>query len=356
MVNIGIFSGPWPLRAHDPWTAWWDRGAYFVVDAFFANKFFPLFSLLFGIGFGLQLQRFQEKGAPFARLWRRRMGALFVIGMVHAALLSTIDILVQYALLGAILYVVRRARDRTLLATVAVLLVVPILFMALALRLGETGWTGVSPEEGTRMVHAYAHAGLAGFERQRVRDLVGYYAWVGAYAGWTITAMFLLGYVVARRGIVRDLDAHRAWLVAVFRGAAIVGVSLGAARVALDHSLYPSPTERPWRWLIHAVLGAFGDPALCIAYASGLALFFTSPRGTAAAQGFARVGSNALSHYVLQSIVMSVLFFAGRLYGRVSLAVALLVGVGIYAMQYLASQRWHGRAPLERIWRRWSYG
>src|SRR5579863_5608008 len=86
MVNVGVFSGPWPLASHDPWTSLRDRAAYGVVDAVFADKFFPLFSLLFGVGFGLQRARFASE-KDFARYWRRRLGALFVFGLVHAALL-----------------------------------------------------------------------------------------------------------------------------------------------------------------------------------------------------------------------------------------------------------------------------
>jgi uncharacterized protein len=359
MVNVTVFSGPYPLSHHDPWTSARDRFAYGLVDAAFANKFFPTFSFLFGLGFGIQLERAAQSAgndrSSFARFWRRRMGALFAFGIVHAALLSTIDILVQYAILGMLLYAVRRMRDRTLATLASALLAVPVALMALAIRSGESGFTGYSPSHAARMIAGYAHGTFTDFERIRIADLRDYYLWVAYFAGWPITAMFLTGYIAARRGIIQAVAMHRERIRRVFVVAVIVGITASAARIALDHDLYRAPSVRPQRWIVHAALQMLGDPALSLTYVTGLALAFSRPAMNGVARVFAALGRNALTNYVAQSIAMNLAFFATRTYGAVRPSTALAIGVCIYLAQLVAAQ-WTRRAgPLERLWRRWTY-
>ena len=54
--------------------------AAWFLETFVAGKFYRLFALLFGVGFALQMQRLEARGAPFVTLYLRRLGVLFVIG------------------------------------------------------------------------------------------------------------------------------------------------------------------------------------------------------------------------------------------------------------------------------------
>jgi uncharacterized protein len=353
MVNVGVFSGPWPLAQFDPWTGAWDRAAYAVVDALFANKGFRTFSLLFGIGFGLQRARADEANADFARLWRRRMGGLFVIGLVHAALLSTIDILVQYAVLGMLLYALRDRRDRTLLVAAAVMVLVPVIAMTIAVAVGKSGYLGTSAIQAERMINGYALGGVRAFEVQRLRDLAGYYLWFVFFAGWPITAMFVTGYVFARSGVLADLDSRRGVVLRIFVIALPVAVIATSARLALTAALRHAPDLHRERWIAESALEEIGDTAQALVYASGLLLLFLRlPR---IATPFARLGRNSMTHYVLQSVVMSAIFFAGRLYGSVSPSRALAIAAGIYVVEIVIAAFFDAPGPLERAWRWWTY-
>ncbi|MDZ3824360.1 MAG: hypothetical protein U0S76_12215, partial [Pseudoxanthomonas sp.] len=64
------------------------------------GKFYSLFSLLFGLGFGLMLTRAGAEPGPFLSAWRRRMAVLLAIGLVHGLFVWLGDILALYALLG----------------------------------------------------------------------------------------------------------------------------------------------------------------------------------------------------------------------------------------------------------------
>lgn len=101
-VNMEYFS----QSIHDGWLQpelrdWPDLVARWLVTAFFQLKAYLLFALLFGYGIGMQTRdRGRERIASARARHRRRMGVLAAIGVAHATLLFSGDILVTYALLG----------------------------------------------------------------------------------------------------------------------------------------------------------------------------------------------------------------------------------------------------------------
>src|SRR5919106_3021606 len=97
LANIEVFSG---MIFQSPETRPWsgaDRTAAFVVDVLVHEKFYSIFSLLFGIGFSIIMRRTVERGGAFASLFRRRIAILLAIGLAHAILIWAGDILVLYA-------------------------------------------------------------------------------------------------------------------------------------------------------------------------------------------------------------------------------------------------------------------
>ena len=78
---------------------WMDAAIYVLVQ----GKFITLFSLLFGMGFAVMLERANATGASGTALYARRLLALLGIGLAHALLIWSGDILLTYALLGFVL-------------------------------------------------------------------------------------------------------------------------------------------------------------------------------------------------------------------------------------------------------------
>src|SRR5690348_13703545 len=85
------------------WPAWWDRTAEVARDALFSAKFNSMFSMLFAIGFILQLERLEKHDPKRAKsIYLRRIFWLFVFGAVHACVFWTGDVLHMYALFGLV--------------------------------------------------------------------------------------------------------------------------------------------------------------------------------------------------------------------------------------------------------------
>src|SRR5689334_15062908 len=87
LANAFVFFGLLFVR-HDQIaalpTAAADRVVEFLEHVFVEGKFYSIFSLLFGIGFGLQLSR---RGDAAVSRFRRRLRVLTGIGAVHALLI-----------------------------------------------------------------------------------------------------------------------------------------------------------------------------------------------------------------------------------------------------------------------------
>ena len=89
------------------------------------GKFYSLFSLLFGIGFSLQLAAAEQRGDSHLVVFRRRLLVLLAIGAVHLYIWEG-DILFLYALVGFLLIPFRRVRDTTLLRAAVALVLAPV--------------------------------------------------------------------------------------------------------------------------------------------------------------------------------------------------------------------------------------
>jgi len=88
------------------------------------GKFITIFSLLFGLGFSLQIQRATLSGG--AHLWQylRRILVLMFMGWIHSWFIWWGDILLTYAVIGLLMIPFRHVSDRVLLicgVTIAVL-------------------------------------------------------------------------------------------------------------------------------------------------------------------------------------------------------------------------------------------
>lgn len=117
LVNLELFSYPVQqlLLGSGELMTPADRLAAWGIQVLAESKFYPIFAFLIGLGFALQVQRSETRGTHFVPLYLRRLLVLFLIGLAHAALIWVGDILVLYAVLGAILLLYRNHSPSALL-------------------------------------------------------------------------------------------------------------------------------------------------------------------------------------------------------------------------------------------------
>lgn len=101
-----------------------DLKIYDFLKFFIDTKFYTIFSILFGIGFYMQVSK-NKDNPMFPPLYFRRMCLLLIIGVFHATFWSG-DILTLYALVGMILLSMRKVSTKSLLPLAVVFYFTPV--------------------------------------------------------------------------------------------------------------------------------------------------------------------------------------------------------------------------------------
>ena len=129
IMNMPGFANSFFVEADGShlWNEPWDLGAELAREMLFSGKFNSMFSLLFGIGFTIQLGRLQARDAEHAvAIYTRRLLALLAFGLLHAFVFWNGDVLHVYALLGFMLLFLRNVSNRTVCLLIALCLLYPV--------------------------------------------------------------------------------------------------------------------------------------------------------------------------------------------------------------------------------------
>jgi uncharacterized protein len=346
------------------------------VDAFVSSfllhavhySFYPLFALLFGVGFGVQLLRAGERGSGVALLYLRRMIVLFLIGTVHAVFIYSGDILVTYAVLGLLLVPFGRLPDRALLAVIGLLAVMQIGNRPVRNAIMTWREGGPQVEELRRGVRMEAQT----VERNRrpadVGELSYATATAGSWRGYTrliydfrrlerflindILLLFFVGMYAARRRVFETASARR-------RGFVVLGAA-SALAILVGHGYTALGLD--WGEGAGMLQGWAEDKGPTFLYVAIIALLFTTFRAAARAlRVFAAPGRMALTSYLTQSVVMTLLFVPyGLGLTRFTTTAQLLFSLAFFfLLQVPISQWWLSRyqyGPAEWLWRSATYG
>src|SRR5262245_50022359 len=176
------------------------------------GKFLALFSLLFGLSYGLYFDRVAHETRPTIPRYLRRVTILFVIGALHRTFFGT-DILMTYAVLGAVLILFRNTSDRALLVAAIAILGVPEIWRAVA------GWIGYQPKSiVSRAVRLQLATEGPYLELVRVRGLMLTQWWSELLRNGSYLSLFLLGFWAARKHLLDRPDERRQLLQWLFWG------------------------------------------------------------------------------------------------------------------------------------------
>lgn len=338
----------------------------FVIDVLWTGKAQALFSMLFGFGFALQMQRAEARGVTFVSTYSRRLAVLLAIGCVHLWVFFAFDILHVYAVMGFALLLARQLPTRWLLTLgLALSLIVWPLFW---------GWVDSTAPDAemlapleqlwqdgiARRSQLFLDSDFAAYARELWHSswneylLTPYGATFFAY----VFGRFLIGYWIARRGFLTAPDQHSERFRIEFPILLWGGLLLSA----VAQSYWYLPIEYSTRLMMFAtLLSEISTLMLACAYA--LILIRIMQGGTLAAftRGLTAVGRMALSNYLMQTLVFLFVLYG---FGLGALPVAgagfcVALAVTVFALQIGISRWWLARyryGPMEWGWRYLTYG
>ena len=103
-----------------------NEGVFTVVFGLFAGKSYSIFALLFGFTFYIQYSNQQAKGKDFGYRFLWRMLLLTLFATLNAAFYPAGDVLLLYAIVGVVLFIVRKWSDKAVLITAVIFLLQPV--------------------------------------------------------------------------------------------------------------------------------------------------------------------------------------------------------------------------------------
>lgn len=343
-----------------------DGALGFLFDWLVAGKAQALFSMLFGFGFAIFLERADARGADGVRLYLRRLTVLLVIGLVHVLFVFFGDILHAYALMGFVLALTRRLPSRLLLGAGAALCLFAFVPMTLHLA-WQAAATGEAPplaqamEAGmARRYDVFLGADPVAYVRELFRAMGD--EWLLSVFAWSYFAMvlgrFLLGAWLFRQGWMQRAGDHLAGFRRWAPRLLLLGLALAFADALtgwLDPELAPAGEAAA-----DALQGA-AQLTLALGYGATLVVLLQGERWRRALSGLGEVGRMALTNYLVQSLIYLFVFygFGLGLMRQGGALVCLLIAVPAFALQIVFSRWWLARyrfGPAEWLWRSATYG
>lgn len=420
-MNVSVFAAPFaayqnptvvfPFEGLNRYTFW-------IVHTLFDLKMMSIFSMLFGAGVVMWDEKTRRRwnpgaacracGAPFAGsapehcpvcdrrtdvpplsfgtgLWLRRMLWLLVIGLIHAYLIWEGDILVAYAVTGIVLvWWVRRFSAQALF-----LIGILMLFPPALVSLGTGYWAtinefpiaargfGVPQNAITSMTSGYEDflANSAPSAEQIAESKAIYRgtwlelamhrwfmaAWIQflvypLYIFWRAGSMMLIGAALYKLGI---LNGRRS--TGFFLTLAIVCYAVGLPLV-FGGIVFNEQTEfNPGLFnLLGIQFNTIGSIPVAIAHICLLQWLVKIGALGLVGRALAAVGRMALTNYLMQSIICSIIFygFAIGLHGTLDRFQQQLIVIAIWIAQLIWSPIWLARfrfGPAEWLWRSLTY-
>jgi uncharacterized protein len=346
-----------------------DTAVIFLMDTLVTDKFYTLFSMLFGLGFAMQLHRAADRGVDVRPTYVRRLGWLFAIGVMHGSLLWFGDVLHIYAVLGFALFMFAERSDRAVLMWALGLAALAGLLPILDWMVHARGWEypllvgeAIEPPAMFEVLATGSYLEVLRLNwAVHLQDYgqPGFSGWMGTWyidILWRFLLGFLAGRALVSRGIVSHLSVFRRflpWTLSI----GLAGNAVMSAR--LNYQAWPIENG-----LVDAALASLHELwvlALAVSYVCILALIYQRPGWDRAVGWLAPMGRMALTNYVTQSALMMLLFYGLGLglLGTAGAGICLAASLAIFAIQALLSRWWLGRyrfGPLEWAWRSLTYG
>ena len=365
LVNVAYFAYPGEVTYHaGGLSTQLDDAAYFGVNAFFLFKAYTLFSLMFGAGLAYQMISAEQRGLKFGRRYTRRLLGLLILGILHVTFAFVGDILIIYAIMGAILYAYKDKTVKSLLRWGIVLIVLQITLVLLTVLLFR-GWESHAPDEMTKTIaqiesnfpkyyDVYSNGRLTDVMGQRWIEWVGYLIFAAPTQMPGILGFFVLGLASVKSGIISNPSAP-IWSKAR-RYAFPLGVAISIYAAFLMMQAEQQFSSEAF-FAIAVIL--IGSPFATFGYMGWLAKWAARP-DSAFRTFVARGGTATLTAYLLQSIILSFIFTGYGLgfYGDIGAAgcIAIALATGIFTLVFTSLWRIKfARGPFEYLLRRFTY-
>lgn len=328
---------------------------YLVVD----GKFYSIFSILFGIGFSLIMERHG------LRLFVRRMLILVIIGFLHLMFIWSGDILLLYAVGGLLLTLMIGLSDKSLFILALSLIMIPVGLDALIEFGGfdfpepfyQAWWNkaealGINEANFASWLRdANSYGQMFAFLIQGAYERL--WEFVEGHRLPKVVGLFILGYLASKHRLYARLQDLPLWKALYWN------VSIGLPTSLLY--AWSAMSGHPWGLTVHSLLYAVSVIPLAIVFIIGICLLYLQSPKSVVFRWLAAPGRMALSCYISHSLI-GILLFYGLGFGlgtSLGLVYIELIALVVFFIQIIVCRIWLNYfrfGPLEWLWRMLTYG
>ena len=375
IANMSFFSSPalyLEVLGINLWTGFWNETTTSFINLFVQGKFYSIFSFLFGLGFAIFFERAIAKTTRPNLLFNKRLLILLGFGLFHAFFVWYGDVLVTYALVGFLLPLFFYRKPKTLLIWVfslfvSLIIVSAIVFGAIAIlkstdeailaEVLQPFFANIQNSIDSSFA-AYSQGTFAEIMTQRIADTLFIYSQIFASV-FIILPLFLLGLYAGKTKIFQNIETNLNKIKKICIWSFVIGFSMSVVKF-WSKNMMAGDIFSFYSVSFYGA-GIFGDTGLALFIISLIVLLYHKGRSMFIFKPLANVGRMALSNYLLQSIICTIIFYSYGfgLYGNVSPALSLVLVIFIFIFQIFISKYWLERfrfGPVEWIWRSGTYG
>ena len=331
---------------------------YKLLKYFVDTKFYTIFSLLFGIGFSMQISKYKDSPG-FIPLYRRRLALLFIIGAIHAIFWSG-DILTLYALVGFILIMFRNIETKKFLTVGIGLLFIPMITDIIYMfsfannlevlpKIALKVYPDMLPSE---IVSAFQSGEFITTIKANLHNLVWrWFDFIPSGRPFKILALFLLGFYMYKINFFNNFAIKWKNFIFLF----VIGITFTTISINLGGSI--AVFSRDWGNVLYKFLHEIGQFSLGFSYMVLLTLLvkqFPNFFGWFLLKNYGRM---SLTSYIGQTVLGIIVFYPMIAFGyfaTLSLTNVYLITIIILIFQIGFSILWlkyFAFGPIEYLWR-----
>ena len=352
--HFNFYSFP-DTTGQSAWLTFTDKAVWDGLFFLLGGKAYAVFALLFGFSYFIQYDNQRMRGHDFRLRFCWRLILLFLIGNMNA-MFFTAEVLVLYSLVGFILPLACKMKDKWIFVLACILLIQPLpLYYTLRACFDPAFVTPALPTGDLWGATFEVQSHGTFWETVRVNLWEGQlaslaWAWDNGRVFQT-AALFLLGFLAGKRGLFLK-ENLKIWNK-VLCGSLLAFFPLYGLGNMLP-GFIDNPSIRTPLLLIISSLYKFAFMLLLVS-----AILFAYYR-TRLQRRLAQIvpyGRMSLTNYITQSIFGSLLFYnwGFGLHDDLGITASFLTGILLFILQFSFCRWWmahHSHGPMEYLWKR----
>lgn len=340
-----------------------DKLLYNLLKFFVDTKFYTIFSLLFGIGFYIQFSRNGQKHG-FNKTYLKRLAILFSIGVIHALCWSG-DILTLYALMGVLLWSMRKLTNKKLLLSSIILFCFPLLLdiiymFTFAQNIAKPEVTALktySDMTPSTVVEGFRSTLFLDVFKTNLHNLYWrWYDFIPSGRPFKVLGLFILGFYLHKTEFITQKSKHLKYLVPLL----ILGFTFTGLAATMTGSI--ATFSKSWSNVLYKLTHEIGQVTLGLSYIGLLALLVNKFPKFFLFQWLKNYGQQSMSSYIGHTVIGILIFYpliGWSYFGELTLQETFTVALGILLFQFVFSSLWFkyfSFGPIEWLWRCATYG